>query len=261
MRCRLALPFAILVVLGATTACGGDDTGGNNNGGGGLAASTNYVGLYATSSGATGALNIQFASAVATPSLDRGSPGGPTAEGRAPIEATGTVTVGGTSIPITGSLDQGALSMTGAGGLAIAGTLADGVITGTFSVGDESGSITLASSATGTPARAYCGTFEGTVSGSEEVDAGTFSAVIAGTVVSGIAVGDGGTVNSFKGVAVPSANGGSFTIHQTVAEGKLDVTDGIYTAESTSGHYATSVGGTPAASGAFSGQANCPAPQ
>jgi hypothetical protein len=241
----------------AVAGCGGDSNGGGNTGGTGLPASTTYVGLYATNSGVTGALNITFASAVAAPPVNRSNPGGPFAAGTAPIEANGTVEVGGSSVPITGTLTNDELAMTGAGDLAIAGTLADGVITGTFTAGSESGSITAAASSEGTPSRNYCGSFEGTVAGSGDPDVGTFSAVIAGTVIHGIAVGDGGSADNFKGTATPSGNGGTFTIHQTVGEGTLDVTDGVYNGESTSGHYATKLNGATVASGSFSGPIGC----
>lgn len=245
----------------AVTGCGGDDNGGGNTGGTGLPASTTYVGLYATNSGVTGALDITFGSAVAAPPVQRSNPGGPFAAGAAPIEANGTVEVNGSPVAITGTLTDKDLAMTGAGDLTITGTLADGVITGTFAAGSESGSITAASSSDGTPARNYCGTFEGTVAGSGDPDLGTFSAVVAGAVINGVAVGDGGTVENFKGTATPSASGGTFTIHQTVGEGTLDVTDGVYNGESTSGTYATKVSGTTVASGSFLGTIGCHQPQ
>lgn len=256
---RITTTLAALVALAGAAACGGDDNGGGDNGGGtGLPASTTYAGLYATSTGSTGPVNLTFASAVSAPPVHPASASSLLGASSAPIAVTGTVQVGSTTIPINGTLDGTTLSMTGDGGLAIDGTLDHGVITGTFTIGEETGTITAASSSEGTPAHAYCGNFEGTIVGEEDPDFGTFSAVIAGTVVSGVVVGDGGTTNTFKGTATPSGDHGTFTIHQTVGEGTLIVDDGVYDSEGTSGTYTTKVGSTTAGSGDFSGLIDCP---
>lgn len=250
----LALP-ALLAGL-ALAACSGD----SNSGGGttGLPASTTYVGLYASTSGITGPLSITFATAVKAPQVPHNDIAGASS---APNNATGTVGVNGTDVAISGALDGTALHMTGAGGLDLVGTLANGVIKGTWTDGGgDDGNFTAASSTEASPSVAYCGQFSGTVASDQSTESGTFSALIAGTEVHGVVVGDGGTAEDFSGTAVPgsTAGTGTFKIKQTVGEGTLTVNDGHYDSETASGTYTTSVGTTTVSSGTFSGNAGCP---
>ena len=256
-RIRLqALALPALVAGLVLAACSGD----SNNGGGttGLPASTTYVGLYASTSGVTGPLSITFATAVKAPQVPHNDIAGASA---APNAATGTVGVNGTDVPITGSLDGTTLHMTGAGGLDLNGTLSNGVIKGTWTdTGGDDGNFTAASSSEASPAVAYCGRFDGVVASDQSTETGTFSALVAGTEVHGVVVGDGGTAEDFSGTAVPGTTPGTgtFKIKQTVGQGTLTVNDGQYDASTASGSYTTSVGTTTVSTGTFSGDAGCP---
>jgi hypothetical protein len=249
-----ALVVPALLAGLALAACSGD----SSNGGGttGLPASTSYVGIYASTTGATGPISITFTTAVKAPPVVHNDIAGASA---APNNATGTVGVNGTDVAITGSLDGSALHMTGAGGLDLAGTLANGVITGNWSTtGGESGNFAAASNSEGTPAYNYCGYYSGTVAADQSTESGTFNTVIAGAVVQGVAVSDNGDVVEFKGTATPTSSGGTFKINQSNSNGTLTVNDGTYGADGISGHYATSSGGVAVSSGTFSGSLGCP---
>jgi hypothetical protein len=248
----LSLALPALVTGLALAACSGDST----NGGGttGLPASTSYSGLWASNSGSTGPLSITFATAVKAPSGAHNDIAGASA---APNNATGTVGVNGTDVAISGSLDGTALHMTGAGGLDLAGTLSNGVINGSWTDGaGEAGNFAAASSTEATPARAYCGDFSGT--GVDGDEFGTFSMVIAGAEVHGVAVGDGGTASDFKGTATPGASGGTFKVNQTIGDGTIIINDGVYNETETHGTYTTKSGSVTISQGSFTGLKDCP---
>jgi hypothetical protein len=250
----LAIP-ALLAGL-AISAC--SDNSSSGGGTTGLPASTSYVGLYASNTGTTGPLTITFTTAVKAPPVSHNDIVGASA---APNNATGTVGVNGTDVPISGSLDGSALHMTGAGGLDLAGTLSNGVIKGTWTdTGGDAGNFTAASNTDGTPAAAYCGGFNGVMAADQSPETGTFSAVIACTEVHGVIVGSGGTAEDFEGTAVPgtTAGTGTFKIKQTVGQGTLTVNDGTYDNSTTQGHYTTSAGTTTVSNGTFSGNKGCP---
>jgi hypothetical protein len=249
----LALP-ALMAGL-ALAGCSDSSSGGGTTG---LPASTTYVGLYASTSGLTGPLTITFATAVKAPPVVHNDIAGANS---APNNATGTVGVNGTDVAITGALDGTALHMTGANGLDLVGTLASGVIKGTWSdAGGDDGNFTAASSSDASPAANYCGSFSGVMVADQSTEAGTFSAVIAGTEVHGVIVGSGGTAEDFEGTAVPGATAGTgtFKIKQTVGQGTLTVNDGTYDNSTTQGHYTTSAGTTTVSNGTFSGNKGCP---
>jgi hypothetical protein len=238
---------SILVLAAAVGACSDSN---NDNGGNPSPASTDYVGLLASTDGDTGPLSITFASPVAAPPAPQTATG-PSFSSGAPVNATGTVSLGGSApVAISGSVNGGALSMTG-GGWTLTGTLLDGKITGTFTgPGGVSGSLAAISSTEGSPALAFCGTFTGTdvTTNPPSPDLGTFSAVVAGTVVLGTAVGDGGTVTDFSG----SATATSFTVSKTQGTVLLSAS-GTYNATSTNGTYNIKVSGVVATSGTFTG--------
>lgn len=244
------LTAASILLLGAAVgACSDDNT--DNGGGGTLPGSTTYVGLVASSNGQTGPLDITFASAVSAPPAQQNTPTGPAFAGGAPVSATGTVSIGGGApVAISGTVNAGALSMSG-GGWTLTGTLLNGVITGTFTgPGGVSGSLSAISSTSGSPALAFCGTFTGqdVTTNPPSADLGTFSAVVAGTVVLGTAVGDGGTVTDFSGTATAT----SFTVSKTQGTATLSAS-GTYSSTSTNGTYNVKVGSVTASSGTFAG--------
>ncbi|HKV76162.1 MAG TPA: hypothetical protein VJN95_16710 [Gemmatimonadales bacterium] len=249
---RFALPLSTLAVLSGAAACGGNDNGGGNNGGGGLQASTTYSGYVAGTDGTAGSLAITFASAVAAPPSLRTDAAGPSLAGGAPVAATGTVVVGGTSYPISGTLDAGTLTMTAdPAPFGLSGTLADGQITGDIT-GSESGSFAAVSNTDGTPAQTYCGYFQGVEDDGGAADLGWFNAVVVGGIVRATSVGDGGTVYDVHG----TISGSNFTIAESVAEGSLNVS-GHFNADSTWGTYNTKAGSVQVTHGDFFGYPNC----
>lgn len=247
------LTAASLLLLGvAVGACSDDDN--NNNDNNGLPAATNYAGFVASDDGqSTGPLSITFASPVAAPPV--GSTGPSYANG-APITATGTVSIGGgPSVPITGSIEGGTLNMTGAGGWVLTGSLLNGMIVGTFTApGGVTGSLAAVASAEGSPAKTYCGYFEGsdlTIDPPEAVY-GSFSMVIAGDVLLGTAVSEGGNVIDFTGTATAT----TITVHMVDGQGELNAT-GTYDAETAQGQYNTKVSGITVQTGAWVGYPSC----
>ena len=207
--------------------------------------STDYVGLMASTAGATGPLSITFASGVTVRGASSNS-----AFAVDPVNATGTFSLGSIGpIAISGTLTDGTLLMTGSG-WTINGTLANGAITGTFTGPDgETGSLAAVSSTESAPARAYCGTYTGIDHTDESAEAGTFSVVLAGTVALGTVVTDDGDTGSFSGTATSTA----FTVHQAINGGFLNV-DGLHNATSASGTYNTKTAENVAVSeGTFNG--------
>jgi len=255
----LALPA--LVAGLALAACSGD----NNNGGGttGLPASTNYAGIWASTGGgfgSSGALTITFATAVKAPPAQHSDIAGASA---APISATGEVEVNGSPVAIDGSLDGSTLHMTGPNNLTLDGTLSNGVITGTFT-GPDDGSFVAASNSEGTPAYTFCGYYSGTVVADQSTEEGTFSLIIVGSIVEGVAYDGGGSSEGigFSGTATAgqTAGSGTFKIKQSNTSGTLTINDGTYSAAGgVEGSYTTSTGTTTVSNGTFySGPTGCP---
>ncbi len=122
--CSLALSATVLI------GCSDDDN--NNGGGGGSNASTDYVGLLASTDGQNGPLNLTFASPVAAPPAPMDAGAGPSLSSGAPVNVTGTLQLGGGAIvSISGVIDDDFLTMTG-GGYDLFGDLLNGLITGQF---------------------------------------------------------------------------------------------------------------------------------
>ena len=207
--------------------------------------STNYLGLMASTAGQTGPLQITFASPVSV----RGATTAAFAVD--PVSATGTFALGGSgAVPISGTLTDGALTMSG-GGWTLTGTLSDGKITGTFTgPGGVNGSLAAASSTEGSPARAYCGSYSGIDHSDDSEDLGTFSFVVAGNILLGTAVSDGGNAEDFSGTATSN----TITVHKSLDGGFLNVA-GTYDATSTSGTYNTkTIADVIVSEGTFTGQ-------
>jgi len=248
------LTAASILLLGvAVGAC--SDNNNDNGGDTGLPAATSYAGFVASTAGQTGPLSITFASAVAAPPALQQAGTGPSFSSGAPVNATGTVSIGGgAAAAITGTLEGGTLNMTG-GGWTLTGSLLNGQLVGTFTgPGGVTGSLSAVASASGSPAKTFCGYFEGsdlTIDPPEAVF-GTFSVVIAGDVVLGTAVSDGGNVIDFSGTATAT----SFTIQKVTTEGTLNAS-GTYDANGTQGTFNTKVGSTTVQTGGFVGYPDC----
>ncbi len=247
------LAAAAFLLLGAVVSgCSDDnnDDGGDNN----LPAASAYVGFVASTDGQTGPLNITFASPVSAPPVVPGGVTGPSLSSGAPVNATGTVSLGGAPVAISGTLDGGTLNMSG-GGWTLTGSLLNGMLVGTFTApGGVTGSLSAVASASGSPAKAFCGYFEGsdlTIDPPEAVY-GSFSVVIAGDVVLGTAVSEGGNVIDFSGTATAT----SFTITKTTTEGTLSAS-GTYDADGTEGTWNTKVGSVTVQTGGFVGYPDC----
>ena len=244
---------SIFVLAAAVGACSDNN---NDNGSTGLPAATNYVGFVASTNGQLGPLAITFASPVAAPPITPSAGTGPNFSSGAPVAATGTVSInGGAAVAITGTLEGGTLNMTG-GGWTLTGSLLNGQLVGTFTApGGVTGSLSAVANASGSPAKTYCGYFDGSdLTNSPPTSvSGTFSVVIAGDILLGTAVDDGdGTVFDFSG----SATSTGFNVHEVTTGGELNAT-GTYDANHTEGTFNTKAGGITVTTGAFVGYPAC----
>ena len=229
-----------------------NDDGGDNN----LPAASAYVGFVASTDGQTGPLNITFASPVSAPPVVPGGVTGPSLSSGAPVNATGTVSLGGAPVAISGTLkDSGTLNMSGGGWTLTGSLLKRRARRGPSPRGrGESGRCGVAPSTSSSPAKAFCSCFEGsdlTIDPPEAVY-GSFSVVIAGDVVLGTAVSEGGNVIDFSGTATAT----SFTITKTTTEGTLSAS-GTYDADGTEGTWNTKVGSVTVQTGGFVGYPDC----
>jgi len=247
------LTAASLLLLGVAVGACSEDTPPPDDPG--LPAATDYAGFVASTNGQTGPLSITFASAVAAPPVMQQAGTGPSFSSGAPVNATGTVSInGGAAVAITGSLNGGTLTMTGAG-WTLTGSLLHGQLVGTFTApGPVTGSLSAVASAPGSPAKTFCGYFDGTdlTTNPPESVFGTFSVVIAGDIVLGTAVSEGGNVFDFSG----SATATTFTIHEVSGTGELNA-DGTYDANGTEGLFNTKVSGATVQTGGFVGYPDC----
>ena len=250
---RRLVAGSVLLLGAAVGACSDDNNDGGNTG---LPASTDYAGFVSSSTGGFGPLSITFASAVKAPPVGGMGGTGPSFSSAAPVAAAGTVSInGGAPVALTGTVDAGTLHMEG-GGWVLDGTLLNGMITGTFTApGGVTGSLSAVSSADGSPAAAYCGYYEGEDLTNATTVSGTFSMVIAGTVVLGTAVdADNEDPLDFAGVANQSA--GTFTVDMSANGGKL-VVDGSFDETEAWGTFDTYLGSTHVQQGAFIGYPGC----
>jgi len=241
---RLALAGLFLLAV----AAGGCSDDSSNNPGGGPGASTTYEGLLAAENGLTGPLSITFASAVAAPPQQAGA--GPDLVASAPVEATGTLQLGGSGVvALTGTVDGDAVNLSG-GGWILTGTLSNGLITGTFTGPGAIGSWIAAGGSASSPAIALCGSFSSLdyTSNPPGEDFGSFSVVIARPAVLGVAVGSDGTTINFSGTATAS----TITINLTTPQGTLNAT-GEYDAFGIGGTFEVLVGSQVISDGSFSG--------
>jgi hypothetical protein len=240
-------------LFAAVLACGGD--GGGGTGPSGLAASTTYTGVVTATDGLTAGLTLTFASAVAS----RGAlpqQAGLAAAAAAAVPATGVVTLpGGGTVDLSGTLDNNTLTMSG-GGYTLTGALSSGKFTGTFTGPGASGVFTALASSNVTPAYAYCGSYASIITPGNIEENGTFNAVVAGTVLSGVSVSSLGDIVPFTGTASPGTQGTTnISVNQTNAQGTIKGTGTITADYSTiSGQYQASVVGEQAtANGTFQG--------
>ncbi len=108
-----------------------------------------------------------------------------------------------------------------------------------------------AASSDGSPAYAFCGTYEGQDAGDPPTpSSGTFNLVVAGGIAAGVAVdGEGGGLQ-IEGTSTSS----SISINQTDPNsgGNLTAT-GTYNSTSLSGTFTVTLGGIPISTGSFTG--------
>lgn len=180
---HLPLPCTLLFAL-LVGGCSDDSSGES-----GLPASASYIGLVAADNGQTGPLELAFATPVAAPPAGEEAGAGPGLASSAPVSVTGTMQLGAAPVAnISGVLTDGTFEAQTDGGYALSGTLEQGVLTGDVAgPGALTGLLVAASSSAGSPARAYCGTFQGedTIAPFTSI-AGTFNLVVASGEASGV---------------------------------------------------------------------------
>lgn len=251
---RRLTALSVLALAFAVGACSDDD---NDNGGGtGLPASTTYAGYVSSTTGDFGPLNIIFASAVKAPPAYPAGVTGPSFSIGAAVNATGTVSInGGAPVDLTGTVDGGTLHLEG-GGWVLDGTLQNGIITGTFTgPGPISGSLSALSSSSGDPAQIYCGWYEGTDLTNSAAVYGTYSMVIAGTVVIGTAVDeDNEDPIDFTGTANQADD--TFGVDMSANGGRL-VVDGAWDEFGAFGTFDTYLGTAHIQTGEFGSYLGC----
>ncbi|HET8712745.1 MAG TPA: hypothetical protein VFM23_03585 [Gemmatimonadales bacterium] len=185
---RLAYAAVALAVLGA--ACGDDDA----TGPGPLPASASYQGTYGDPMN-VGTLSITFVSPVAHV---MGGRGGAVRSPAAPITAAATLELSGAgSISLTGSVDNGVLTLSG-GGYTLSGALNGGKAGGSSTGPNGDGVFQALSSPAGAEASIICGHYEGTLP-DDEPDTGNFYMVASGGVLAIVYHSDGGDNGGFVG--------------------------------------------------------------
>lgn len=139
---------------------------------------TVFVGTLANSA-ETGSMRLTFSSAIAKYSpFYIASP-------ETVISVSGTVTINGTVITLTGTYDTETTGLqVSGGGYTFSGTLSDGHITGTYTGPNGPGGFSAAPSSTDGSVKVYCGTSHET--SPDTSNHGRFNLVISGTEVSGI---------------------------------------------------------------------------
>lgn len=220
---QLACALLAAVTLVGGAACGGD------GGGGPSGQTSSFVGIVSVDDGsATGSLAVTIQSGTLAP------PAGAGAALRVPVNATGTLTLGGTT-SLTGTYDPDTdiLALTG-GGYTFGGGF-DGVdrLEGIWTGPGTSGTFVTTSGSSGV---AYCGTYTAT-DGSG--DSGTFSIVVTGTIVRGEAY------SSTDQVPIPLdgvINGNAITIDNPLSANPLAT--GTRNGTTVSGTYDDGQGGT-----------------
>jgi hypothetical protein len=224
-------PQLACALLSAVTLVGGAACGGDGNGGGGPSGQTSsFVGIVSVDDGsATGSLAVTIQSATLAP------PATARASLLDPVNATGALTLGGTTA-LTGTYDPDTdiLALTG-GGFTFGGGFdgvdrLEGIWTGP---GGTSGTFVTTSGSSGV---AYCGTYTAT-DGSG--DSGTFSIVITGGIVRGEAY------SSTDQVPIPldgTISGNTITIDNPLSANPLAT--GTRSGNTVSGTYDDGQGGT-----------------
>jgi hypothetical protein len=211
-------------VTGGVVACGG-----SSGGGGGAPKTSTFVGVVSANDGSTSG-SISF-------TIQTGAPAPPAVTGpslTSPVNATGTLSLGGSQTALTGTYDPDTDILAAAGGGYSFGGGFDGVdrIEGQWAgPGNTSGTFVTTQS---TAAVSFCGTY----AAADQTDAGTFSFVISGTTLRGEAVSSvDGSLTPLDGVV----NGNTITIY--LPGTTLPVATGTRNGNNVSGTYADPEGG------------------
>jgi hypothetical protein len=220
----------VCALVAAGVLVGGAACGGDGNGGGGPSGQTSsFVGIVSVDDGsATGSLAITIQSGTLAPPAAAG------ASALDPVNATGTLTLGGTTA-LTGTYDPDTdiLAITG-GGFTFGGGFdgvdrLEGIWTGP---GGTSGTFVTTAGSSGV---AYCGTY----AADDQSDSGTFSIVITGGIVRGEAY------SSTDQVPIPldgTISGNTIAIDNPLSTTPLAT--GTRTGNTVSGTYDDGQGGT-----------------
>lgn len=222
------------IVTGGVAACGS-----SGGGGGGNAKTSTFVGIASSDDGSLSG-SVSF-------TIQTGAPAPPAVTGpslTSPVNATGTLTLGGTQTALTGTYDPDADVLAAAGGGFSFGGIFDGTdrIDGQWTgPGNSTGTFVATQSATGT---AFCGTYVSQNGG----DAGTFSFVISGSTLAGAAVSsEDGSQTPLDG----AVNGNTITIYYPGTTTTL--ASGTRSGNTVSGTYADPFDPGPGSSGTWSG--------
>lgn len=223
---KLAAAVAALALL---TACGDDDGG---NGGGDI---TEVSGIVSTSNGsASGSLFVEVEAAELA---RRANAASAVEASRAPVGATGDVTIFGSTTDLSGTYDPetGVLLLEG-GGFLFNGLYDGATITGTWTGPGSAGSFVAAAG----QGETFCGTYF--IFTEEPPEEGTFSFVVVGEEAFGQVASEDGTVFPLYGelsgpLSATAVNIAFFlpgttqafaagTINNQVTDGDFNVPDG-----------------------------------
>jgi hypothetical protein len=159
-----------------------------------------YQGVLVGSGSETGTVTLvlTYSALAAEPHGRARAPGSTVSPERTAATVAGTLRIGAGTISVTGAFDEGTSVLTASGGgYSLAGILASGELTGSYTRTGGSGYF-VAVQPTTTVDSAWCGAWTGTISGGG-TDLGTVALMIDAQDVIGVAVADGGARGSLAG--------------------------------------------------------------
>lgn len=187
-------------------------------------AATTFAGTIAGANGQSGRLSVtvqtSLAAAVSAPLLTAQS----TAEkAQAVSQATGTLVTGGSTVSLSGTYDSTTTAISlGGGGYTFTGTIANGILSGSY-MGPNNASGGFSSlNATTAPVTRYCGTF----TENAQAGSGVFNVeVSANGVLSGNSIGTSGDAR--PSVLTGQVTGSTFSATSTTAVDRQTITGTI----------------------------------
>ncbi|HVZ49693.1 MAG TPA: hypothetical protein VG916_12990 [Gemmatimonadaceae bacterium] len=235
---RTTTSSALLATLAFAAAC----SSGSPTNPSGTTAETTYTGVFATGS-QSGSFVISTASTAAD--VWAGSASGVAAASGTTRSAHGTITIlGGSATQVNGTFNPATGAFALAGGVFSLAVTVDATaqVSGTITVSGAAGVASGVASTSTVSVTRYCGTFTGS-------NSGRLNLTIAGTTITGVAVGNGdggGTVLN------GTVSGTTATIHWIPDPGQLGtatgtitssgITNGVWTSEQESGTWSATAG-------------------